>query len=207
LLHQCLKLNKGIFIHLFENNSAYSCIIFKKIDSDLSDIKTMQIVELTTANETAYKEFFREGLTTHPHCFRISQEDVENEPFPTSGIQDSFTLASVTEDGQINGVVSFQREGCSRERLRHKGLLFRMYVSEKYRGLGIGKQLIQELLNRVNQIHNIEQINLTVISDNVKAKNLYEKFGFSTFSIEKHAIKDGSQYRTEEQMVLFLERG
>ncbi|HVF96924.1 MAG TPA: GNAT family N-acetyltransferase, partial [Flavisolibacter sp.] len=66
------------------------------------------------------------------------------------------------------------------------------------------KQLIQDLIKRVRQLADIEQINLTVIANNENAKLLYQKFGFETFGSEKHAIKWKDKYFTEDQMVLHL---
>jgi ribosomal protein S18 acetylase RimI-like enzyme len=79
-----------------------------------------------------------------------------------------------------------------------------MYVSKDFRGQGIAKKLIETLIERVRQISDIEQINLTVIANNDNAKNLYEKFGFVTFGSESNAIKWKGKYFTEDQMTLKL---
>jgi ribosomal protein S18 acetylase RimI-like enzyme len=81
-----------------------------------------------------------------------------------------------------------------------------MYVSNQFRGKGIAKKLIEELLKRVEKIKDIEQINLTVISNNHNAKKLYEKFGFETFGSEYNAIKWKGKYFTEDQMTLQLKK-
>ena len=166
----------------------------------------MQLLEITQQQESLYKSFFIQGLQKHKDCFRISEADEANEPFPTKGTNDSFTLACLNDDDSWMGVVSFEREGKNRERLHHKGLLFRMYVAQEFGGLGLGKQLVEAVISRVIQNTNIEQINLTVIASNLNAKKLYEQFGFTSFSVEHNAIKEGNNYYTEEQMVLFLKR-
>lgn len=104
------------------------------------------------------------------------------------------------------GVVSFQRDGQTREKLRHKGLLFRMYVSAEHVSQGFGRQLLDEVIRRVREQTNVEQINLTVVATNFQAKRLYEKAGFRSFARELNAFKDGDLYNDEEQMVLFLNR-
>ncbi|HEX8529323.1 MAG TPA: GNAT family N-acetyltransferase [Cytophagales bacterium] len=135
--------------------------------------------------------------------FRISPDDEKDAPFPTGDAPDSFTLGAY-EGGRLAGVVSFQREGRDRRKLRHKGLLFRMYVDPQCRGKGVGRALIAALLERVVRLGDIEQINLTVVSNNPVARRLYEQFGFVSFAVEKNALKWKGQYYTEEQMVLFL---
>lgn len=175
-------------------------------DSGTYFINLMNIVALTEASNYGYKDFFRTGLRQHADCFRISPDDEAHEPFPTKATPDSFTLGALTEINELMGVVSFQREGSTREKLRHKGLLFRMYVAAQYGGKGIGGKLVEETIRRAQANPDIEQINLTVIATNYAAKKLYEKFGFRTFSVEKNAIKYGELYYTEEQMVLFLNK-
>lgn len=160
---------------------------------DIREIKSDKIAE--------YQPFFQIGLTEDEDNFRISLNDDYNAPFPTQDLEDSFTLGAYIED-KLAGVVSFERDGQQREKLRHKGTLFRMYVSSNYRNLGIGKALIEALLSKTRTIENIEQINLTVISHNTNAIKLYEKFGFVIFSKEVNAIKWKGKYFTELQMVV-----
>ncbi|TAE30864.1 MAG: GNAT family N-acetyltransferase [Cytophagales bacterium] len=164
----------------------------------------MKLIELTSNDHDRYKAFFMNGLHTHRDCFRISPDDEQTEPFPTKGTADSFTLGLLTDAGELAGVVSFSREGQTRQKLRHKGLLFRMYVAASFAGQGLGQQLLEETIRRVQTQTDIEQIVLTVVSTNHSAKRLYEKMGFRSFSLEPNAIKDGDTYHDEEQMVLFL---
>ena len=165
----------------------------------------MILNDLSAADAAEYKAFFTEALHRHPDCFRISAADEAREPFPTLGAPDSFTLAFRTETGALAGLVSFQREGATRERLRHRGMLFRMYVAREFGGQGLGKRLIEEVLRRAAALGDIEQINLTVVSTNLPARRLYESFGFNVWGIEPRAIKhpDG-QYFDEAQMTKFL---
>ncbi|QHT66055.1 GNAT family N-acetyltransferase [Rhodocytophaga rosea] len=163
----------------------------------------IEIKEIHSSDSVAYKQFLLQGLEQDYENFRISPTDEKESPFPTRDKPDSFTLGAF-EGNQWAGIVSFQREGENREKLRHKGLLFRMYISPAFRGKGIGQALIAELLNRVRALEDIEQINLTVVADNAVAKKVYEKFGFRSFAREVHAMKWKGKYYTEEQMVLFL---
>lgn len=166
----------------------------------------MSLIELTNEHPHDYNAFFTSGLHAHRNCFRISPDDEAREPFPTTGTPNSFTLGLLTDAGTLAGVVSFQREGQTREKLRHKGLLFRMYVSAEHGGKGFGRQLLDAVVRRVREQTDVEQINLTVIATNESAKRLYEKAGFCSFARERNALKDGDVYHDEEQMVLFLSR-
>ncbi len=166
-------------------------------------MQTLKIIEIKSDKLKEYKAFFNIGLVNEEENFRITPTDDFSSPFPTKEKADSFTLGAYI-DNNLAGIVSFSRDGIDREKLRHKGLLFRMYVSTHFRGKGIAKELIKELIFRVKKIHDIEQINLTVVANNTRAKALYEKFGFVTFSTEQNAMKWKGKYFTEDQMVLKL---
>lgn len=163
----------------------------------------LKIDEIKSDQIEQYKNFLNLGLINDEENFRITPKDDLNAPFPTKDRPDSFTLGAYV-DYELAGIVSFGRDGSDREKLRHKGVLFRMYVSEKFRGKGIAKMLIEELVVRAKEISDIEQINLTVISNNENAKKLYEKLGFITFGSEKNAIKWKNKYFNEDQMTLKL---
>lgn len=159
------------------------------------------IEEIRSDRTAAYKCFFQAALSENEECFRISPEDELNESFPTKDKYDSFTLAAF-DGNSIVGVTSFEREGANREKLRHKGLIFRMYVDTEYRKSGIGRKLVAEVLKRVEEIEDIEIIKLTVVSSNQPAKLLYKSFGFKTYGVKPQAIKWKGKYFAEEQMIL-----
>lgn len=164
----------------------------------------LHITEIPAEHTEAYKKLVQYSLVHDHACFRISPNDALDIPFSVTKTDDLFTLGAYL-DKELVGVVTFKREGADREKLRHKGVLSRMIVSEKHRGKGIAGKLIEVLIARARSIEGIEQINLTVIPTNARAKLLYERFGFETYASEKNAIKWKGQYYTEDQMVLFLE--
>ncbi len=163
------------------------------------------MVELNQKHLNQYRSFMIRGLNEHPDFFRISVEDEKNAFFPTLTKPDSFTLSAMNQE-TIMGVVSFAREGENRMKIRHKGSLFRMYVAQEFSGRGIGKMLIQEVIQRAKLLPVMEQINLSLVSDNLRAKQLYSYFGFETYGIEKMAHKSGDQYFDEEFMSLNLRK-
>jgi GNAT superfamily N-acetyltransferase len=164
----------------------------------------MKIIELTAERNYQYKAFILKGLKAHPDAFRISPADEMNESFPTTGHPNSFTLGAIANDDKLLGVVSFKTETANREKLIHKGLLFRMYVATENSGKGIGRKLVEGLLARVKALNDIEQVNLTVVATNKNAIHLYTTSGFEIFSFEKRAIKLNDNYLDENAMVLFI---
>ncbi len=163
------------------------------------------IRELAPDDATAYRALMAHALQAHADSFRISLLDGGEPLIPFSNKKpDAFTLGAWL-GGNLVGTVSFERE--AREKFRHKGLLYRMYVHAEASGLGIGKMLIRETVRKAREIAGLEQINLTVISSNARAKRLYASQGFAAFALEKNALKMGDAYFDEEQMSLFLREG
>jgi ribosomal protein S18 acetylase RimI-like enzyme len=163
----------------------------------------IEIKEILSTQIEQYKIFLAAGLENDEESLLITPKENSNAPFPTTDRNDSFTLGAYVENG-LAGVVSFIRDGKDREKLQHKGILSTMYVSNEFRGLGIARELLEELIKRVKAIPDIEQINLIVISDNLRAKHLYLKFGFERYGTEQNSIKWGNKYLAEDQMVLRL---
>ncbi|MEW9698177.1 N-acetyltransferase family protein [Paenibacillus sp. SI8] len=84
----------------------------------------------------------------------------------------------------------------------HKGNVFGMYVAPYNRGKGLGKSLMLELISKAKVCDGLEQINLTVVSVNSFAKQLYKSLGFELYGVEHNALKNNGQYFDEDLMVL-----
>ena len=166
-------------------------------------MSTIEIKEILSPDCELYKMFLNAALESDKENLLITYKDNKNAEFPTKDRNDSFTLGAYS-DNVLAGVVSFARDGEDREKLRHKGIISTMYVTKEFRGYGIAKRLLEELIKKVRSIPDIEQINLIVISDNTTAKQLYEKFGFQKYGTELNSIKWEGKYLSEDLMVLRL---
>lgn len=164
---------------------------------------SIEIKEISSIQLEEYKMFLATGLQSDEDTLLITPRDNLNAPFPTKDRTDSFTLGAYAKN-VLAGVASFARDGEDREKLRHKGILFTMYVSKEFRGQGIARQLLEEIIKRAKTIPGIEQINLIVLTGNLRAKQLYEKFGFEKYGTEQNSIKWNGNYFAEDQMVLRL---
>lgn len=163
----------------------------------------MQVRLLTSDDAQVYNPFILRGVKEHAELFRISEQDVLESLDPLlAESSDDFTFGAFSQEGELLGVVSFARE--TREKFQHKGLLYRMYVASEAAARGIGRALIRSTIERARMQHGLEQILLTVLAENIRAKRLYESEGFEVFSLEPKALKAGDDYFDEQQMVLYL---
>ena len=151
----------------------------------------------------AYYELLTKAITDEPQFFRVATIDIVGEVFPTKDTLENFTLGAFSEDGELLGTVGFRRELFVK--LKHKGLIFRMYVSEKAKGQGLGRKLLKACMDRAMQDKTLRQIYLTVVATNHRAKKLYLSAGFETFAIERNSIQmTENEFIDEDSMIKYL---
>ena len=84
----------------------------------------------------------------------------------------------------------------------HKGLLRGMYVRPGSRKAGIGRRPVETIIELAR--HQIELLQLAVVSDNEQARRLYASLGFLEYGIEKNALKQDGHYYDEVLMAMNL---
>ena len=105
-------------------------------------------------------------------------------------------------DGEYAGNCSFEREGGSRRKSHRAGMGIALF--QKYTGLGLGKLLINVLIEEMRAF-GFEQAELTVVSNNDSARHLYESVGFTECGRIPHANKyDDGTYSDDVLMMKVL---
>ena len=87
----------------------------------------------------------------------------------------------------------------------HKALLWSMYVRATARNAGLGKRLVGAVLDHARG--RVEQVQLSVVSENESARRLYAMLGFVEYGYEKRALRQDGRYYDEVLMVKFLDGG
>ncbi|MFB5660986.1 GNAT family N-acetyltransferase [Alteribacillus sp. HJP-4] len=146
-----------------------------------------------------------EALQNSPEAFSSSYEEEKDhsvekyeERFQS---QDLFTFGAF-ENKELIGTVTLVKE--KKLKLKHRTNIFAMYVSPDKRGNGAGKSLLLEAIKKAEELEEIEQIYLTVVSTNDPAKRLYSSLGFKIYGKDKRSIKLDDTYFDEDLMVLIL---
>jgi RimJ/RimL family protein N-acetyltransferase len=179
---------------------------FMSVRSLKGEEKTMLIRLLEAPDAEIYREIRLDSLKESSESFLTTYE-IESER-PIEQIRQNliatdsrFTVGAFINN-ELVGIVTFVRE--SNLKINHKGNVYAMYVSPKNRGQGIGKSLMTELVKRAKRISGLEQINLSVISNNNTAKRLYESIGFNKYGTERNALKSGDLYWDDDLMCIRL---
>ncbi len=68
--------------------------------------------------------------------------------------------------------------------------ILNLFVEERYRQLGIGKKLVERVLE-ICETEQIEQLTLEVRESNTVARSLYEQMGFEVVTKRKQYYSDG----------------
>ena len=77
-----------------------------------------------------------------------------------------------------------------------------MFVKEDARGTGLAEAMVGAVLDHAQG--KVEQILLSVIEENERARRFYEKMGFEPFGLERRALKIDGRYYDEEFRVKYL---
>ncbi|MEH1951344.1 MAG: GNAT family N-acetyltransferase [Nostoc sp.] len=163
------------------------------------------IVKKITKDDTKnYRQIRLEALDKNPDSFGTTyQEEVIKtiEQFRDRiPVDNNNFILGCFEDKHLIGIVAFHQE--SRIKLRHKAYISSMYIQQEYRGKGVGKLLLNELIERAKAINDVEILLLDVVKNNVLAKALYLSLGFQTYGTEKRAYKYKNEYFDLEFMCL-----
>lgn len=110
------------------------------------------------------------------------------------------TVFGVYHKDEIIGLATLTQEIGSK--LSHKAYLSSVFIEPNFQKKGIASQLLTSILGYSKK--HVEQILLTVADNNKPAIQLYKKFGFETYGIEKKALKDNGKYIDEIMMKLFV---
>lgn len=81
-------------------------------------------------------------------------------------------------DGEYAGNCSFSVKGESRRNAHRAG--FGIALFQKYTGFGLGRVLMERAVIRAKEL-GYEQMELTVVGNNERAKKLYKSFGFEEY--------------------------
>jgi RimJ/RimL family protein N-acetyltransferase len=168
----------------------------------------MEIRVLTEADADEFWSLRLRALQDDPEAFGASYEEAVTTPIANviqrlrdaNMAPDNLILGAFEED--LVGMVGFRRE--PGDKLRHKAVIWGMYVVPEARGQGIARALLYNVLARAISIADLEQINLSVVTTNGAARRLYLSLGFEVYGLERRALKVNDQYLDEEHMVLFL---
>ena len=166
----------------------------------------MDIRILVGADAPAYQRLRLEGLRDCPTAFATHYEeecskDVQSVAArlePNAGR----VICGAFEAKTLVGILGIQRE--ERKNLRHKGVIWGMYVTPAARGKGIGRALLKHVLNEAKKMQGLRLVNLWVNAASTSVVAMYRAAGFNQIGVERAFLVVDGASQDLIHMVRFL---
>jgi ribosomal protein S18 acetylase RimI-like enzyme len=157
-------------------------------------IPDIRIRLLTPADVALFRLIRLEALEVNPEAFGSTLE--RERDMPIAWFEQRLTASAMFGafiDDTLIGVAGFHRyDGV---KTAHKAELWGMYVRAAARKLGVGKRLVEAVV--AHAAERVEQLQLTVISENASAVRLYESLGFVEYGRLPRGLKQNGWYSDE----------
>ncbi len=154
---------------------------------------------LTAADAAAYRDIRLESLHEHPDAFSASFEIEARHPpgWFADRLENGFVVGG-EGGGSLLGIAGYFAPDAPK--LRHKGVLWGMYVRPAARGSGLGLALVRAIVDHARG--RCEELTLGVATHNAAALRLYAAAGFAAASLQPRAIKVDNRYVDELTMII-----
>jgi ribosomal protein S18 acetylase RimI-like enzyme len=167
---------------------------------------TIRTRPLGAQDADAFWRLRLQALEQSPRAFGESAEEhraISMEVFRkrlASASDENYVLGAFSRS-ELVGTVGFGRS--TRRKQRHKARIWGVFVEEAYRGQGVARRLMSEVLQRAKSLPELEQIILTVGDEQKAAKGLYASLGFTVFGHEPRALKIAENLYVDEDYMVF----
>jgi RimJ/RimL family protein N-acetyltransferase len=167
----------------------------------------LAVRELQAADLPAYKALRDHALAHHEEAFT---SDAQTEAARTAqsyaarlggDASGSFTLGAFRGDRMI-GAVTCERD--PRIKVRHNGHVTGMMVQLDEQGRGVGRALLEALIEHAAADDELQQLTLNVTAGNERALRLYERAGFERYGTLPRAIHAKGMFHDKHHLLLRL---
>ncbi|WP_162914765.1 GNAT family N-acetyltransferase [Desertibaculum subflavum] len=166
---------------------------------------SVEIRKLAPADAAAWRALRLEALQMHPAAFAESFEEAAQrdlawfrDRMPTPGAANA--IFGVFDHGQLVGCAGFAVQTLAH--LRHKGVMWGVYLRPGLRGRGIGAALVGRVIRHARQ--QVAVLQAAVAVDNIAAAALYRRAGFKSYGREPRALRVDSRDIDEELLAIDL---
>ncbi len=164
----------------------------------------MIVRQLTAADAAQWRELRLQALQDAPTAFSSSYEDEVSrtteqiaERIATGG-SNTVYFGAFEGDVLIGSVIYNRNTGI---KTRHRAMLVAMYTAPEARGKGIGKALVNALIEYTHTQEGLRQIILAVTVGNDIARQMYSNAGFVNWGIDPEHLQWQGKFYDLEWMI------
>jgi ribosomal protein S18 acetylase RimI-like enzyme len=168
---------------------------------------TITIRNLEPQDAQDFKNLRIYAMNESPRAFGSSVIDEEQRSIESIktmfSSQPSFTLGVFDADK----LIGLARCECSnRLKTKHKADIFSVFIHSDYRGQGLSRRLLEQLILQAKTIDGLETLLLAVSKHNAPALTLYQSLGFLEWGKEPDALRHAGESISEIYMRLELKK-
>ncbi len=154
----------------------------------------IEVRRLAADDATLFRDIRLEALQLAPDAFASTLEAETARPSSwfAERLGGSHVLGAFRDETLV-GIASLII--LQSAKMAHKGHLVGMYVRPEARRSGVGRRLVEAIIEKARG--HVEVIQLTVVAGNEEARRLYAGLGFEEYGFEKKALKSGDRYFDE----------
>jgi ribosomal protein S18 acetylase RimI-like enzyme len=168
---------------------------------------TFQLRSIGTKDASEFWALRFEMLELEPFAYSADLEEFAD----TNTADQARKLESLDEgefvlgawmDGELVGCAILRYE--AGRKFSHIANVFSVYVKAHARGQGIARAMMLEVIARARLLPRIKKLNISVMSTQTAARQMYESLGFQTWGTEPRAMMIEAVFADETHMVLNL---
>lgn len=164
------------------------------------------IRRLEPADAAVLRALRLESLRAFPTAFSASPEEDEARSVDdfAAMLADPEELAvfGAFVDGELVGMAGFARD--PKAKMRHKALMWGVYLRSACHGMGLGRGLVQAVIDHARG--RVALLHASVAIHNEGARRTYFGLGFKSWGVEPRALMVDGEAGDEDHIVLELDR-
>ncbi len=173
-------------------------------------MSNIRIVTPQLSDWKKYRSLKLEALREEPYAFATSAPELEN-------LSDDYWRADLLKAERGRGLVLWAQDQETGEpvgmvsafwgdrvKQNHQATILWVYLRKEYRGQGISRQLMTQLLAELVKRPNLIKAYLTVMEKQLPARNLYKSLGFVESGKISKSVKMNDEYLDEYILEIFF---
>lgn len=163
----------------------------------------MEILKLNWDDFDKWNVMRTMALDEDPVSFGSSNEDEipkREALFKRNTEELDHFIIGLFDGEELIGIAGFYRHNYLK--VKHKGTVWSVFVRPEHQGIGLGRKLMEGLLENAFVIDGLEQILIGATANNFAAIGLYKNMGFKEYGREPRCLKFEGEFYDEVLMVL-----